>query len=315
MLGMRRLCWGFLVFFAVQANAADFTSANAMFDQRQKGFAHYEATVKAYSDLVKAGNLTVDELFFAVAQMNRMHILYGDYVLRNFVKDEYKASLDLAAWTDETNNLNAARKRTFDQCLQSANLISVDAPDLKTLYANDSGKYKAQYYYWRMACLALKIEASNVIERPLLVGDLIAAFNPSLALNDKTFEGGGVLRSLSGVKANPLAVVFGISDKQGALDILIGANSKILELPKHPADVYNRGGRKFFNNYRYIARAFLANQNKADALKYLQIGENNIDETLEILAEDEEDSYTPTPGNIFELSLERDRILFEAANI
>jgi hypothetical protein len=314
MLGMRYLFCGLLAVFTTHVSAADFTAANAMFDQRQKGFDHYEDTVKAYSDLVKAGNLTVDELFFAVAQMNRMHILYGDYVLRNFVKDEYKASLDLASWTKETNNLGAARKRTFDQCLQSANLISVDAPDLKTLYASDSGKYKAQFYYWRMACLALKIEASNV-KGPLLVGDLIAAFNPSLALNDKTFEGGGVLRSLSGVKANPLAVVFGISDKQGALDILIGANSKILELPKHPADVYERGGRQFFNNYRYIARAFLANQNKADALKYLQIGESNIDETLEILAEDEEDSYTPTPGNIFELSLERDRILFEAANI
>ncbi len=295
------------------ASAADFTTADQLFDGRQTGYTHYQAAVNEYTNIIRAGSLSTDELFYAVSQINRLHLLYGDLVLRSFAKDEYSTSVDLSAWKP-SGNVDKARQDTFDTCVANTELLNVDNANLKSVYANDTGLYKAQYYYWHLACLALRAEASSIIDRIKYVKELEKSINPALSLTNKTYEGGGVLRPISGVYSNLLALPFGLYKPGVALDLLVSTN-KILDFAAHPQDPYGRSGSFFFGNYRYIARAFAANNKNAEARTILATGLANIEDTLDILSDGDEDSWTPTTGNIFELSLERDRIAFEASKL
>lgn len=324
-------------------SAADFSAADALYDQRHKGFSQYQAAVKAYGDLITAGNLSDDELFYAVAQSNRLHIMYGDLVLRSFDAKDFKTTLpaaEMKPWETETADLTAARQKTFDRCLSAVEHINPSHSSLKDIYAGDAGIYLAQYYYWSIACLALRVEVTPLKDGPKQFADKLKDMMvPALALSNKTFEGGGIIRSLAGVKSNLAAAAFSLYAPEEAVTLLVQFDDKKkvkkmtqLFIDAHPQDPYDRSGDLFFGNYRYIARAlngkattllpasFVSAKAKEEmnylestAQNTLKSGKVNIETALLDLKDGIDTGWTATPGNIFELTLESNRINYELA--
>lgn len=114
------------------------------------------------------------------------------------------------------------------------------------------------YYYLLASCWAFKLEMSNVLVQLREKGQvekLVYEGTKSSLGND--YLGGGIYRSLSGIRSSRAAIAIGAGDVVEAVEAVEAA----LETPEN--SLFNDkpiAGKDFCGNYRFRAEAFLADR-------------------------------------------------------
>jgi len=203
--------------------AADFSSADALFRQRAESYEKATQAHDAYEAML--ASLQGEDLIYAVSQMARLDI--------------YRGGMNQGV-------ANADKKAAFDHCMR-------DTAKIKS-----TGRQ--EYYYFYLACMGFRGKLGTDLER-LNYGVKLRRIQPAALDASRNssgqllggFEGGGILRVLSAVRANPMAKPLGLYDPQEALDFVKLA----LQSPERSYKPFPNPmrGEDFYENYFYEAQA------------------------------------------------------------
>jgi hypothetical protein len=238
--------------FSMSAQAADFTTADAKYAQRDASLAATQEARAAYKAILDQGAKDAD-LIRAAEGYLRASIFEGTHY-----------------YTTVGDTDRAARKKIFNDCWKvGAEVVSPTA----------LGFQSPVYYYFKASCIAYEAEVSNVIQRLTLLPELNKALDAGLATQGgTTYEGGGLLRVKAAVKGNPEAkgLPGGIYNPEEALKLV----DQALTSEAYPG---NAEGALFCENYRrkiitlnelknYAESRSTADQALADFPAYLEEG-------------------------------------------
>jgi tetratricopeptide (TPR) repeat protein len=166
---MRRLSFLLLVLLSLSLPALaaiDFSTADALFAQRENSPSNIAQARGLYQEALKSGQGR--ELVHAMEQLGRLAYYEGELL------------------TPEDDH--GKRVAIFQQCQD----------DVEKISPSKLGKEVAAYYYWKAACLALWGKSASSWSVPGRLGSLEDAMNKGLAL-DPSFEGGGMHRVIGSV--------------------------------------------------------------------------------------------------------------------
>jgi tetratricopeptide (TPR) repeat protein len=218
--------------FSLTAVAVDFSSADALFEQRELGSAKIAEARRAYTtDLT---NLNGAEKIYAVEQLARLDY-YEGLLLGN-------------------NGNKESRKVIYQRCLNT----------LDEHIAPAKIGPNPQFYYWKASCLALWGNANGISASLGKIPELLRLINDGLEL-DTRYEGGGLFRLASAVYLK-IPEIFG-----GGVDKSMNFNNRALASEAFPdsKDPATATGDYFFNVYDQRAQALAKKGRKDEAIALL----------------------------------------------
>jgi hypothetical protein len=218
-----------------QAQAVDFSQADALFAERDAGREKVQAARAAYQSLAAQSAKGSTDLIRAT-----------EYIARSYLY-EINAYLDLNNDADRKE-----RKALSAECWRKA---------LETINPTNLGFQSPVYWYFRANCITREAEVSNAIERLANLAKLNEAFDKGLATpGGENYEGGGVKRVKAAVKANPEAkgIPGGLYNPEEALKLIDSA----IESEAYPD---NAPGNLFCENYRRKVSVLIELKRNADA--------------------------------------------------
>jgi len=184
--------------FAATSSAMDFSTADALFQQRAEGLEKVMEARAAYGEL--AAQATGDDKLYAIGQMSRLDYVRGEILLPKSAATE--------------------RKAIFKACMDNVNAISPQA----------FGSETEAYYTWKITCFTYWAEVATIIERGRNLGKLKKVIKGALPLttNDSgdyvgTLEGGAIGRYIAAIYGNPGARAVGLYDIEKAKKLITEA--------------------------------------------------------------------------------------------
>lgn len=199
--------------------AADFSTADRLFSQREASPSNTQAARAAYESLIASG----------VSGANLERAVIG--VARSLIYEgEVLTGMDTDADTEK-------RRTLFKQCWDKT---------VPLMEPSKLGYESPAYYYFRAACMAYFGQVSSTVENLLNVRTLNRAISDGLATSGgDTYEGGGLNRVQAAVRSNPRArpLPGGLYNPQEALRLIDSA----INSPAYPGSV---DGFLFCENYR-----------------------------------------------------------------
>lgn len=244
---------GLAAVFASPSQSASFEEADALFRQRTiENTAVVDQARATYAALIDSATTEQDKIY-AAAQTARL--------------DYFKGSVQTPL------SERAKRKAIFQGCLDTIQAISPDQL---------GGKKTQEYYFWRATCLARWGQVAAALEVVGRVGELRRLVNEGKALG-ADYEGGGLLRTASGVFLNRRAQPFGLYKPEEALELI----EEALESEGKANRAFPDGvltGYDYYDNYFYQASALIELGRSKEAQEII---EDAIDEIEERAAEDD----------------------------
>jgi len=225
---------------SLSATALDFSSADALFEQRELGAVKIAEARRAYTtDLT---NLNGAEKVYAVEQLARL---------------DYFEGLTLG-----NNGNKETRKAIYQRCLDTLDEHISPAKIGPT----------PQYYYWKASCLALWGNANGISASLGKIPDLLRLINDGLQL-DTRYEGGGLFRLASAVYLK-IPEIFG-----GGVEKSINFNNRALASEAFPdsKDPATATGDYFYNVYDQRAQALAKKGRKDEAIALLSEAIERVD--------------------------------------
>ena len=241
-------------FLTTAAAGATLEEADALFDARgdssrngktiDEKAANAAAALDMYKELLTTETDTFTRAYIG-GQIGRSYVFIGDFILP---KD------------DETTFRGFNRKAWFDDCFSYIDIISPENLGVRT----------QTWHYTKAACIAFSSELAGLLEKLANSayfeegGDQDIMYN-GIAIGVE-YQGGAILRTLSGVRSNPLAVAIGVGDFNEALD------SAQTALDVANSSEYDRNstiGLDYCDNYRYKAAALIELERTDEALDTL----------------------------------------------
>ncbi|WP_141733604.1 hypothetical protein [Oligoflexus tunisiensis] len=203
-----------------QAQAVDFSEADALFAQRAQSRQKVQAARAAYQGLAAQSAKGSTDLIRAT-----------EYIARSYLY-ELNAYLDINVPAQKKE-----RKALAADCWRKA---------LETINPANLGFQSPVYWYFRANCISREAEVSTALERLTNLSKLTESFDKGLAApGGDIYEGGGVKRVKAAVKANPEAkgIPGGLYNPEEALKLIDSA----IESDAYPD---NAPGNLFCENYR-----------------------------------------------------------------
>lgn len=245
--------------------AADFATADALWQQRDQGIPILEQSRQAYLDVIAQGELTPEEMIHATTQLGRLAIFEGS----NFHNKDSQEGID-------------ARRQLFGDCWKTY-LPAINPVSNKKGSLGDRTFGKAKpfsistpnFFYWKAACMALYAEVSGTAENVVNVGRLTWTIRRGSEL-DTTYQGGGILRVHSGIISNAKAKPLGMYDPQMALQLIDTA------LAADPYPGTNVAGGEFCENYERKSLTLIELERGAEARALLEEHITTIEEAIEL---------------------------------
>ncbi len=241
--------------FSANVDFSKFEDQDNMFwDRENLTEADVDATLAGYDKLLKSG-LSGDDLFYAVYQANKLAAYYGDHVLS--LTDKKDISKRIALFSD-------CEKRAENY---------LDPKKMNAPF--NTAPYVAQFYAWKLQCMALRAEVSNDIVKGFIAAELKLIKDVSLKLDvnmaadgsisvttsNKTFgdlppcfDGGSIMRTMAGIMSNKKAETFGLYNLEKA----VLWSEAALRVKKDAASFCFSDGTNFFNNFIYKSDALAA---------------------------------------------------------
>ncbi len=215
-------CLGFSVLFAAQlAQAADFSLADSLFQQRENNRAVIAQARAAYLEILGQTS-DVNEKVRAAEQLGKLAIYEGEMLL--------------------PKSDSAGRQAIFGDCwCKDASIVrrSCTQPGfIDQISPKSIGKLVPAYSYYYGACLGYWGESANLMQKAAFSGELGAAVKNGLASQESSYEGGGVHRLAGSVWSNPLARAVGLYDIDGAYREIEAAIAAPAYQDQHPGSLY-----------------------------------------------------------------------------
>lgn len=226
------------------AFAFDFTSANALFNNRANGPQAIRSARAVYEAALP--NLSGYDYIYAVEQMARLDYFEGTLL-------------------GEEGNTEA-RKVAYGRCMSTADLVAPSA----TVAANPI------YYYWKGSCLAQWAKANGIIASLSRSGELLDYLNRGEQI-DPTYEGGGFYRVKGAVYAKlPAINPFGPRRDLAQSRTLL---QRAIESPAYARTTNpdTESGQFHYNNYQYLAETLIIQGDRPHARQVIQDALDNID--------------------------------------
>ncbi|MES2744007.1 MAG: hypothetical protein V4655_01210 [Bdellovibrionota bacterium] len=181
------------------SQAADFTSADALFAIRDQGadggLANTLAARAAYQAIVSAGATQAD-LTRAIEGVARTYYFQGEVLIGKSTDAEKKA-----------------RKAVWNECWKKA---------VEPLSPANFGSLNPVYFYFRASCMAHEAEVSTVVERVVQLPTLLKTFSDGnkQTTEQLAYEGGGLARVQAAINGNIEAKPLGIFKPEEALALV-----------------------------------------------------------------------------------------------
>jgi hypothetical protein len=242
-----------LVIGSSAATAADFTTADELFAQREGSLENTQAAREAYLDLIETG-LEGAELERAVVGALRSYIYEGE------------------ALTGTTSDEDVERRRElFKACWdETAPLMSPE----------NLGYETPSYYYFAAVCMAYYGQVSGTVENLVNAPKMLKHIEDGLQTEGgQTYEGGGVLRVKAAVKSNPKAkpIPGGLYNPEAALELINQAIDAEAYPGSYAGFLYCENYRRKINVLSELDRndeaLAVADQTLADFELFLELGE------------------------------------------
>lgn len=218
-----------------QAQAVDFSEADALFAQRADSREKVQAARAAYQTLAAQS-----------AKGSTDQIRAAEYAARSYLY-EINAYLSLNVDADRKE-----RKALAADCWRKS---------LETISPANLGFESPVYWYFRANCITREAEVSSAIERLINLGKLNESFDKGLAApGGEIYEGGGVKRVKAAVKSNPEAkgIPGGLYNPEEALKLIDSA----IDSEAYPDSA---PGILFCENYRRKVSVLIELKRNADA--------------------------------------------------
>lgn len=250
------LALGSCLAFSVSLKAADFTSADALFAKRSESLAAALAAKEKYKDMLPT--LSSDkEKIYAIAQMSRIDLYVGGMM----------AGVPL----DKKDEL-------LEDCMN---------------YVEQIAATKSQeYYFHHLACLAVRgkqaTSASARLKYALKMRNIQnAALESTKDAQGQLvggYEGGGILRVIAAVRANPKAKPLGLYNAKEAVEF---AQTALETESKNVPPFGDLSGRDYVENYYYLGFAEVNQGLDQNDKEKVEQGKATVEKALEKIADGE----------------------------
>jgi hypothetical protein len=262
----------------VYCETVTFEKGLKQFEKRAQGFAFIESGFNTYKKLRETPSTPDDKKMFATVQMARL-------ALSGIQIDKVKS--------DEQTTV-AQQIKLLDECIAATS--SLEDP-----LSKDRGFQ--EYQYSRLLCLGARAKtcdaefqgSSNIfskladsVEVKICKGRYVSMLNKietsALQLTRASdgsyvggFEGGGILRVLSGVRSNPAAGFFGLYKPSDAVKF----STVALNTSLRTAEPYGPlSGKDYFENFFYQGYAYASLAVEQQTPENLEIGKKVVTEAI-----------------------------------